>query len=62
MVLSLNGIIPFEIQTNGRQFVKKIVLNPNQNVQIFNGTDYEWSGFRMVGTIAMVGPFQNQTI
>ena len=40
----------FEIQTNGRHFVKNH-LKSGQKRQ-----DFEWSGFQMVGTIAIAQP------
>ena len=61
----LNGIWnpeaqPFEIQTNGCHFVKKHFKCGQK------GPDFEWSGFQMVGTVAMATnkarPFEYQTI
>ena len=65
MVWILNGILnleaqPFEIQTNGRHFVKNHLKSGQKH------PDFEWSGFLMVGTIAIAiakaRPFENRTI
>ena len=61
MVWILNGICnleaqPFEIQANGRFFVKT-QLKPRQKC-----LDFERSGFFMVGTKVKAQPFENWTI
>ena len=38
---------PFEIQTNGRHFIKNHLKSGQKS------PDFEWSGFQMVGTIAL---------
>ena len=61
MVWISNGIWnpvaqPYEIWTNGCHFFKNY-LKSRQKCPYF-----EWSGFRMVGTIAKAKPFENWTI
>ena len=65
MVQISNGIWnqeaqPFEIGTNGSHFVKNHLKSGQKH------PDFEWSGFQMVGTIAIAiakaGPFKNWII
>ena len=65
MVQIFNGIWnlvsqPFEIQTNGHHFVRNHLKSGQKH------SDFEWSGFWMVETLAIdiskAWPFENRTI